>query len=118
MNYLALKETKYQMEAEEVKSPDYTPREIKQIKKFRSKGMSDAQMSGILGRPIQSIYAKVNQLKKRGLLDEKPTQEARTYKPRKIKKKVDVLPTTVSKPMIALVGSREEVSATLRELFS
>lgn len=91
----------------------YTEKDIARVNELRAAGKSWAEVGNAIGRSPRALYLKFRK-------EKIAKKQKRKYV---LRKKVEAalatpMPSQTNKPMIALVGSPSEVTATIRELFS
>jgi transposase len=82
-----------------------------EIFKLKSQGISTSQIAKTLGVARSGLYTWLN---KQGKTTGK--NEARKQAQKRIK--IATLPTQTSRPMVAFIGTSQEITETIKQLFS
>lgn len=89
----------------------YTDAEISKVREMRMAGKSWREVAAAIGRKEKAVYSKFFSL------GETQPKKPQTFK-KKITKKIVASIPAPTRPMVAFIGTPQEITASIRELFS
>lgn len=95
-----------------MRSSVVTDQDVATMRDMRAKNIGWTEIEKTIGKPLKTIQQKFYSFNK----VEATVKRKHILKKKKVE--VDVMQPVAQKPMIALVGTPSEVTATIKELFS